>query len=86
MTYSWNNPSSTFTNPSFGIDSSGTFSGVGDTLSSNPLSSAGGGGMAFPVGAVVSGASAVIGGIAGKGAAKTAANQARKLLSSNLRQ
>ena len=78
MTYSWNNPSSTFTTPSFGIDSAGAFSGVGNTLASNPLSSAGGGGMAFPVGAVVSGASAVLGGITGKGAANTAANQAKE--------
>jgi hypothetical protein len=78
MTYSWNNPSSTFTTPSFGIDSAGTFSGVGDSLSSNPLSSAGGGGMAFPVGAVIGAAGSAIGGIAGGKGAKSAADQARE--------
>lgn len=78
MTYSWNDPSSTFTNPSFGIDSSGAFSGVGNTLASNPLSSAGGGGMAFPVGAVLGAAGPIIGGIAGGKGAKSAADQARE--------
>ena len=78
MTYPWNNPSASSTPPSVGIDSSATFPGVGDSLSSNPLSSAGGGGMAFPVGAVIGAAGSVIGGITGKGAANTAANQARQ--------
>ena len=78
MTYSWNNPSSTFTTPSFGIDSAGAFSGVGNTLASNPLSSAGGGGMAFPVGAVIGAAGSAIGGIAGGKGAKSAADQARE--------
>ena len=65
----------TFTNPSFGIDSTGQFSGVGDALANNPLSSSGGG--MFPLAAPIIGAVGAIGGgiASGKGA-KSAADKA----------
>ena len=65
----------TFTNPSFGIDSTGQFSGVGDALASNPLGSSGGG--MFPLAGPIIGAVGAIGGgmASGKGA-KSAADRA----------
>ena len=70
--YTWTqNP--TFTNPSFGIDTTGAFSGVGSSLSSSPFAKGASAGMDPGTALAISaGSSALTGGIGASGSKKAA--------------
>lgn len=75
--YSWTqNP--TFTNPSFGIDRSGAFSGIGSSLSSSPFTKGASAGMDPGTALAISAGSSVLSGGIGASGSKKAANKAKE--------
>lgn len=75
--YSWGSGNPTFTNPTFGIDSTGQFGDVGSALANNPFGGSGGG-MAFPIGAAIAAGGSILGGIFGAQGQRDAASDYRK--------
>lgn len=73
--YSWGSGNPTFTNPTFGIDSTGQFGDVGSALANNPFGSSGGGDM---WGALISGGLSLAGNLFGAQGQRDAASDYRK--------